>query len=85
MFPEDGTGSNDPLLLKKLLQEEGMWDVTKDILGFTFDGDKKAMWLEEENQDTVVTVIHGWIRHSQYKGGILFDEFKSVIAKVRHA
>lgn len=43
------------------------------------------MWLEEEKRDAIITVIHGWIRHAKYKGGIPFDEFESIIAKVRHA
>ena len=62
-----------------------MWDVVKNILGFTFDGERKAMWLEEDKRDAIITVVHGWIRHAKYRGGIPFKEFKSVIAKVRHA
>ena len=42
-FPEDEVDENDPLSLKKLIKEEGMWDVVKNILGFTFDGEQKAM------------------------------------------
>ena len=85
VFPEDKVDKNDPLSLKKLLKEEGMWDVVKNILGFTFDGDKKAMWLEDDKRNAIITVVHGWIRHAKYRGGIPFEEFESIIAKVRHA
>ena len=43
VFLEDKVDTNGPLLLKKLLQEEGKWDIAKDILGFAFDGEKKAI------------------------------------------
>ena len=85
VFPEDEVDENDPLSLKKLIKEEGMWDVVKNILGFTFDGERKAMWLEEDKRDAIITVVHGWIRHAKYRGGIPFEEFESIIAKVRHA
>ena len=85
VFPADAVDTNDPLSLKKLLKEEGMWDIVKNILGFTFDGERKAMWLEEDKRDAIITVVHGWIRHARYRGGIPFEEFESVVAKVRHA
>ncbi len=48
VFPTDKVNENDPLSYKKLLKLEGMWALTKeDVLGFTFDGDKKTIWLEE--------------------------------------
>ena len=46
VFPEDDVDENEPFSYKKLLKLEGVWAMTKDILGFTFDGENKTVWLE---------------------------------------
>ena len=61
VFPADTVDATDPLSLKKLLKEEGMWDIMKNILGYTFEGKRKAMWLEKDKRDAIITVVHGWI------------------------
>ncbi len=43
------------------------------------------MSLEEDKRDAFITVIHGWIRRSKYRGRIRFNEFQSIMAKVCHA
>ena len=86
VFPADDDDENDPLSLKKILKLESMWALHKDILGFTFDGLDKTIWLEAPKRDALLTVMKGWLRASR-KGrcGIPFGEFQSVISKLRHA
>ena len=86
IFPADEEDTKDPISYKKLLKLEGMWALTKDILGFTFDGENKTLWLESPKRDALLTTMKQWIRAAnRTKGGIPFDEFRSIIAKLRHA
>ena len=58
----------------------------KEILGFTFDGDTKTLWLEAPKRDMLLTILHQWLRAScTSNSGVPFDEFESVLAKIRHA
>jgi hypothetical protein len=34
VFPIEEEEANDPILLKKLLQQDGAWDTHKELLGF---------------------------------------------------
>jgi len=43
------------------------------------------MWLEEEKCAKLLTILHSWLRAGSLNRGIPFGEFKSMIAKVRHA
>ena len=61
VFPADNVDENDPLSYKKLLKLEGMWDMTKDILGFTFDGDKNTLWLENQKREALLTTLKSWL------------------------
>jgi len=57
----------------------------KTILGFDFDGLAKTQWLEDAKCAHLLTVLHGWLRSSRTGTmEILFKEFESVIAKIRH-
>ena len=86
VFPPDDVEGNDPISHKKLLQQEGMWALTKDILGFTFDGEKKTIWLEASKRDKLLTTLKTWITQAERRrAGIPFDEFQSTISKLRHA
>ena len=86
VFPENMDNSNDPISEKKLKKKDGSWALVKDILGLTFNGDDKTVWLEDEKRQCLLTLLHGWIRSSRdAKHGIPFDEFRSVIYKIRHA
>ena len=86
VFPADIDNSTDPISEKKLKKKDGSWALVKDILGLTFNGDDKTVWLEDEKRQCLLTLLHGWIRSSRdTKHGIPFDEFRSVIYKLRHA
>ena len=86
VFPADDNNANDPILEKKLKQLDGEYGTTKTIIGFDFDGLAKTLWLEDAKRTHLLTVLHGWLRSSRTGTvGIPFKEFKSVIAKIRHA
>jgi len=86
VFPEDEVDDEDPLSLKKLKKMEGAWALVKSILGFEFNGDDKTLWLEGPKRDALLATLQSWLRTSSVKrGGIPFDEFLSVLSKIRHA
>jgi len=86
VFPADNVAEEDPISLKKLKKLEAMWALQKDILGFTFDGIEKTLWLEEAKRDALLTILASWTKQAQRgKSGIPFKEFQSVISKLRHA
>jgi hypothetical protein len=86
VFPANDNDSNDPILEKKLKQLDGEYSTAKTILGFDFDSVNKTVWLEEAKQALLLTVLHNWIRLSKVGMiGIPFKEFKTVVAKIRHA
>ena len=86
IFPPSADDDEDPISLKKLRKKDGSWALVKDILGLTFNGDDKTVWLENDKRDAILTVINGWIRHgAQRNFGIPFHEFRSIISKIRHA
>ena len=65
VFPPDDVDGNDPISHKKLLKQEGMWALTKDILGFTFDGEKKTIWLEAPKREKLLTTLKTWITQAE--------------------
>lgn len=86
VFPADANDDNDPTSLKKLKKRDGQWELEKDILGFTFDGDGKTLWLEEPKRAVILQTMHKWIRASNKRQAcIAFDEFHSTLSKLRHA
>ena len=87
VFPASDIDELDPIALKKLLKEEGKWLLEKEILGFIFDGNNKTIWLADEKRQALLKVLKGWLRGSRRNKpeGIPFDEFQSVLSKIRHA
>ena len=86
IFPPNDDESLDPISARKLYKGDGRWATQKDILGLTFDGEQKTLWLEEDKRDALLTVLSGWLRTAHTtRGGIPFAEFRSVISKIRHA
>jgi hypothetical protein len=86
VFLANDNNCNDPISDKKLKQLDGEYLTTKTILGFDFDRVKKILWLEEVKRAHLLTRLHGWIRSSRSgTTGVLFKEFKTVVAKICHA
>jgi hypothetical protein len=86
VFPPNDLDENDPISLKKLLKGDGQYSTEKCLFGFDFNGDDKTLWLEDAKQQALLTILHGWLRTACHTNlGIPFSEFKSVIAKIRHA
>jgi hypothetical protein len=86
VFPANDNDDEDPISFKKIQRGDGTWSLRKDVLGFTFDGDDKTLWLEAPKRDALLTILHQWLRASRAsQAGIAFTEFESVVAKVRHA
>ncbi len=85
VFPVDIIDGNDPISKKKLLKGEGQYSQFKTLLGFDFDGKQKTMWLEEQKRAKLLTTLHAWIQAGNQEQGVPFKEFKSIVAKLRHA
>jgi hypothetical protein len=86
VFPLSVDKTKDPILAKKLRKGDGMYETAKCLLGFDFDGINKTIWLKEAKRAALLTILHQWTRGAmRAKRGILFTEFKSVTAKLRHA
>jgi hypothetical protein len=85
VFPADVDDSNDPISEKKLLKGEGQYSLCKMLLGSNFDGQQKTMWLEEEKRAKLITILHSWLQAGNCKRRVPFVEFKSMVAKLRHA
>ncbi len=86
VFPPDDNDNDDPISLRKLIKGDGSWAIVKDILGLTFNGDNKTVWLEENKRTALLTILTSWIRSAKRRtAGIPFTQFRSVVAKIRHA
>ncbi len=86
VFPPDEVDEEDPISLHKLIKRDGAWAHKKDLLGLTFDGLNKTVWLADDKRNAILTILAGWIRHASRRNiGVPFSEFRSVIAKLRHA
>ena len=85
VFPTTNETITDPISYKKLSGGEGAWSVQKEILGLTFDGVEKTIWLSEEKRDKLIKTVHKWIRGASLHHGIPFDEFQSTMSKIQHA
>ena len=85
VFPPDADILNDPISNKKLTNGDGQWATIKEVLGMTFDGVTKTMWLSSDKRDKLISTLKQWIRKTSRRGGILFAEFQSTLAKLQHA
>jgi hypothetical protein len=60
IFPPDNDYANDPQLEKKLLKQDGKYDVLKTLLGVDFDSIGKTLWLEAAKQEKLpINFIRG--------------------------
>jgi hypothetical protein len=87
VFPPEEHEADDPISLKKLLQEDGAWDTVKDLLGFVFNGTDHTMWLCKGKREALIQTLSSWLRSTRKNKqfGIPFAKFRSVMYKVRHA
>ena len=85
VFPPSTDNTDDPISHKKRLAGDAAWDVQKTILGITFDGVTKSLWLEEEKWDALINTLQKWLRQAKRHQGIPFPDFQSTLSKVRHA
>jgi hypothetical protein len=85
VFPPAADTLDDPISHKKLLKGEGQWASVKEILGMTFDSKNKTIWLTSEKRDALISLLKQWMRIGSKRGGIPFDAFRSILAKLQHA
>ena len=85
VFPPSVSPATDPISEKKLLRGEGAWANVKEILGMTFDGTDKTIWLAAEKRDAVLLILKTWVRKVSKRIGIAFNEFRTVLSKLQHA
>ena len=71
----------DPVSLKKILEEEGIWDVRKDILGWVFDGAKQCIELPTKKLDAITNEIKKALR----KPHIQLKKIEKLVEKLFHA
>ena len=85
IFPPNYVPSEDPISERKLIKGDAAWATTKDILGMTFDGTEKTIWLSTEKRDAILHTLKTWIRDTKLRKGIPFAEFQSTLSKIQHA
>ena len=85
VFPPAPTPATDPISEKKLDKQEGAWANVKEILGMTFDGTDKTIWLSESKRDAIINTLRLWLRGANARKGIAFDEFRVTLSKLQHA
>jgi hypothetical protein len=85
VFPKDDIEEEDPISLRKLSKGDAAWANVKEILGMTFDGSDKTIWLASKKRDAILGTLTIWLRGAKTKRGIPFDEFRSTISKLHHA
>jgi hypothetical protein len=85
VFPPSDSAATDPISEKKLARGEGAWANVKEILGMTFDGINKTIWLAPDKRDALLLVLKSWIRKASKRIGIVFNEFRTTLSKLQHA
>ena len=86
VFPPAPVDEEDPISKKKLEKGEGVWNIRKEILGFIFDGQAHTIQLSTEKRNFLIATLEEWLQLTgTSRRGINFVEFRSIMAKVRHA
>ena len=85
VFPPAQSTKADPISEKKLLKREGAWANVKEILGMTFDGTDKTIWLPADKRDALIKTLKGWLRKATKRIGVAFEEFRTTLSKLQHA
>jgi len=84
VFPPPGIADDpedEPILVKKLQQGDGLWSTKKEILGWVFDGVSKCLSLLIEKVDRIKTTLTQLSR----KKTVRFGELKKINGKLMHA
>ena len=85
LFPppaQTGHTGEDPVSQKKLkLDQEGVWDTRKEILGWIFDGLQRTMELPPKKIDKIRTTINDILRANYCDT----KSFSSLVGKLQHA
>ena len=82
VFPPDNVDANNPLSKKKLKQGNGAWATQKELLGLTFNGEHKMVWLTTNKRDAIIDTLTQWLRTGST--GVPFHEFQSTLSKLQH-
>ncbi len=61
VFLPDNSEETDPISHKKLLNGDGTWLCVKEILGITFDGIGKTVWLSDDKCQQLLSTLHTWL------------------------
>jgi hypothetical protein len=85
VFPPSSVAATDPISEKKLLRGEGAWANVTEILGMTFDGSEKTIWLAEEKRNALLLMLKTWLQKLSKRIGIAFSEFRTTLSKLQHA
>ena len=85
VFPAAPTPTEDPISNKKLRRLDGAWANVKELLGMTFDGTAKTIWLSETKRDALIKTLKTWLRSAAKRRAVPFDEFRSTLSKLQHA
>ena len=88
VFPPDKDDKEDAISLKKTLKQEAACAIIKNVLGFKFDvnPDEHTIWLIEDHRTDILKRSKKWIREGEHrKKGILFEEFRTYLAKLRYS
>ena len=69
-----GHSGEVPILMKKLINGDGVWEVRKEVLGWIMDGATGCIELSENKQQQIITEIKTllWI-----KSGVRLSNWKS--------
>ena len=77
-----GHAGENPISQQKLVEEqEGVWAIRKEILGWIFDGLQRTMELPTEKVDKLRRAINNLLRHKHCD----IKEFQSIVGKLQHA
>ena len=85
VFPPNKDPAIDPISEKKLKRLDGAWANVKELLGMTFDGINKTIWLSDTKRDALLTTLKQWTRKASKRQGIPFKEFRTTLSKLQHA
>ncbi|KAL7549864.1 hypothetical protein ACHAWF_017629 [Thalassiosira exigua] len=81
----DEEEDQDTISVRKIEKDKGHWALEKELLGFDFDGCKHTLWLTAKKRALLLAVLHTWLRDTRHgRDGVPFDDFDSVVQKLRH-